>query len=205
MRKKHCGTFIPKALRRPASDELVRPYVEMVRVRLEQGYPFLDALRVALKAVLCSPRFLFLETRPGKLDDFALATRLSYFLWSSMPDQELFDLAQKGTLHTPEVLRGQVERMLKDPKAVALTENFLDQWLDLRQIDSTVPDKTLYPEFGELLKISMVQETRLFFDEILKNDLSLLNFVDSDFAMLNEPLARLYRHRRVSRVPSFAR
>jgi hypothetical protein len=185
-------SFIPKAFRRAASEKLVAPYVEIVRGRLEQGYPFEKALQVALKAVLCSPHFLFLESQPGRLDDFALATRLSYFLWSSMPDQVLFDLAEKKALHTPEALRQQVERMLKDPKASALTNNFLDQWLDLRQIDATVPDKTLYPEFGELLKISMQQETRLFFEEVLKNDLSLLNFVDSDFAMLNEPLARLY-------------
>ncbi len=184
--------FIPRAFRRPASDKLVKPYLDLVRVRLEQGYNFEDALHVGLKGVLCSPHFLFLENKPGRLDDHALASRLSYFLWSSMPDQELFELAGKDKLHEPEVLRNQVERMLKDPRAAAFTENFLDQWLNLRDFDSTVPDKKLYPEFGEFLKISMLRETRLFFDEILKNDLSALNFVDSEFAMLNEPLARLY-------------
>ena len=163
-------TFIPKAFRRPGSEELLRPYIEMVSVRLAEGYPFLDALQVAMKAILCSPHFLLLESQPGRLDDFALATRLSYFLWSSMPDAELFDLAGKKELHKPPVLRQQVERMLKDPKAAAFSESFLDQWLDLRQIDSTVPDKALYPEFGELLKISMLQESRLFFEELLKND-----------------------------------
>ena len=124
MRSGRCATLIPSAFRRPASEELVRPYLGLVRSRLDQGYSCADALQVALKGVLCSPHFLFLENQPGRLDDFALATRLSYFLWSSMPDQELFDLAKKEKLHPPEVLRGQVERMLKDPKAGALHREF---------------------------------------------------------------------------------
>ena len=184
--------FMPRAFRRPVSDKQAAPYLELVRQRLDKGYSFEEALQVGLKAVLCSPQFLFLVNQPGKLDDFALATRLSYFLWSSMPDHKLFDLAAKNKLHLPEVLHAQVDRMLKDPKGAAFTENFLDQWLDLRDIDATVPDKKLYPEFGEFLKLSMLRETRLFFDEVVQNDLSLLNFMDSDFAMLNEPLAKLY-------------
>ena len=141
---------------------------------------------------LCSPRFLFLKERPGKLDDFALASRLSYFLWSSMPDEELLAAARRGGLSQPDVLRGQVERMLKSPRAAAFTENFLGQWLNLRQINFTTPDKQLYPEFDDFLEWSMVRETHLFFEELLGHDLSLLNLVDSDFTMLNERLARHY-------------
>jgi len=184
--------FVARAFRRPVTEDLLRPYREIVRQRLAKGQRFEEALEVALKAVLCSSHFLFLEGPPGRLDDFALASRLSYFLWSTMPDAELFERAGKGDLHTPAVLRAQVERLLRDPKAAAFCESFLDQWLELRLIDANVPDKTLYPEFGELLRASMLQETRLFFGEILANDLTVLNIVDSDFAMLNEPLAQLY-------------
>jgi mono/diheme cytochrome c family protein len=126
------------------------------------------------------------------LDDFALASRLSYFLWSSMPDDELFQLAAAGQLSEPKVLRQQVERMLSDPKAKAFTENFAGQWLGLRAIDSTMPDRMLYPEYDDILKVSMVKEALLFFDEVLRNDLSLTNFVASDFTMLNGRLAKLY-------------
>ena len=109
-----------------------------------------------------------------------------------MPDEELFTLAQQRQLHQPDTLREQVDRMLRDPKAAAFTENFVGQWLALRSIDDTMPDELLYPEFDDLLKESMVEEVTLFFDEVLKNDLSLTNFVASDFAMLNGRLARHY-------------
>jgi hypothetical protein len=109
-----------------------------------------------------------------------------------MPDEELFMLAEQIQLSRPEVLRRQVERMLDDPRAKALTENFAGQWLGLRDIDFTQPSHILYPEFDDMLKVSMVRETELFFAEILKNDLSLTNFVASDFAMLNGRLAKHY-------------
>ena len=127
-----------------------------------------------------------------KLDDFALASRLSYFLWSSMPDEELLTLAGQKQLSHADILRKQVERLLKDARAAAFTENFAGQWLGLRAIDFTVPDPTLYPEYDNVLKVAMVKETLLFFDEVLKNDLSLTHFVSSDFTMLNGPLARFY-------------
>lgn len=184
--------FIPRAFRRPVTEAQIRPYVALLRSRLAARYSVEEALRVALKAVLCSPNFLFLRETPGRLDDFALASRLSYFLWKSMPDEKLIDLAAKGQLHAPDELRRQVERMLDDPKAAALTEDFLGHWLDLRNIDATSPDAMLYPEYDEFLRYSMLRETRLFFEEILKNDWSVRCFVDSDFAMLNERLARHY-------------
>ncbi len=184
--------FLPKAFRRPATEEEAKLYIGLVKSRLDQGYDFEEAVRVGLKAVLCAPDFLFLKEKPGRLDAFALASRLSYFLWSSPPDKALLDFAAKGTLTEAEVLRSQVERMLRDPKARRFTENFVGQWLDLREIDFTTPDRQLYPEFDEHLKVAMVKETELFFEEVLKNDLSLLNFVDADFSILNERLAQHY-------------
>ena len=133
------------------------------------------------------------DTGFDALDDYALASRLSYFLWSTMPDSELLAAAAKGDLAKPAALRAQVERMLNHPKARAFTEDFTGQWLALRNIEFTTPDARLYPEFDELLQVSMVQETHAFFDELLEKDLSVLNFVESDFAMLNERLAKHYR------------
>src|SRR5207248_522143 len=174
-----------RAFRRTVTDADVKPLVTLVQARLAEGSTFEQAVRAGLKAVMVSPDFLFLRERPGPLDDFALANRLSYFLWSTMPDEELLALAEQGKLRQPDALRSQVERMLRDPRAAALTENFVGQWLGLRDIDFTVPDRLLYPEFDDLLKSSMVKEAHLFFDEVLKHDLSLTNFVASDFTMLN--------------------
>jgi mono/diheme cytochrome c family protein len=184
--------FLRRAYRRAVTDEDVKPFLARMKAKLDAKASFEQAMRVAYKAVLVSPHFLFLREKPGQLDDFALASRLSYFLWSSMPDDELLTLAEKGTLHEPDTLRAQVERMLKDPRAAAFTTNFAGQWLSLRDIDATAPDPALYPEYDDVLKVAMVQEALLFFDEVLKNDLTLTNFVSSDFAMLNERLARHY-------------
>ncbi len=174
------------------TDEDVKPILARVKAKLDAKFSFEQAMRVGLKSVLASPKFLFLHEKPGKLDDFALASRLSYFLWSSMPDEELLTLAEQGKLNQPDVLRRQVERMLRDARATAFTENFVGQWLNLRAIDATAPDPTLYPEYDDILKVAMVQEPLLFFNEVLKNDLSLTHFVASDFSMLNGRLARHY-------------
>ncbi|MEK6263051.1 MAG: DUF1592 domain-containing protein, partial [Planctomycetota bacterium] len=204
--------FTRRAFRRAVTDDDIKPFVARVRTKLEQGDSFEKAMRVGLRAVLVSPNFLFLREKTGtenrRLDDFALASRLSYFLWSSMPDEELLALCGRTSpksasdeptsaksshsLSDPEVLRQQVERMLRDPKAKSFTENFAGQWLGLRAIDATTPDRMLYPEYDDILKVSMIKETLLFFDEVLKNDLSLTNFVASDFTMLNGPLAKHY-------------
>jgi hypothetical protein len=182
--------FARRAFRRAVTDEDVRPFLGLVRSRLDAKEGFEQAVRVGLAAILVSPDFLFLREKPGPLGDFALASRLSYFLWSSMPDDELLALAERGRLRAS--LREQVERMLRSPKAAAFTESFVDQWLGLRDIDFTEPSHILYPEFDDMLKVSMVRETRLFFDELLKNDLSVANLVASDFSMLNGRLARHY-------------
>jgi mono/diheme cytochrome c family protein len=185
-------SFMRRAFRRPVTDDDVKPYLARVKAKLDGGTSFEKAMRVALKEVLVSPNFLFLRETPGKLDDYALASRLSYFLWSSMPDADLLALAESGKLNNPATLRAQIERMLKDRKAAAFTQNFCGQWLDLRKIDDTAPDPALYPEYDDVLKVAMVKEAHQFFDEVLKNDLSLTNFVASDFTLVNGRLARHY-------------
>ena len=196
--------FLPRAFRRPVSEAVQQHYIGKVKQRLEQKYSFHDALMYGFKLILSSPDFLFLmdaesaqandqgELVSTRLDDFSLAERLSYFLWSSAPDDELTALAAKGTLHQPAVLRAQVERLLQAPRASRFTANFTGQWLDLRKIDFTIPDPQLYGDFDSLLLDAMPRETQLFFDEVLRRDLSLLNFIDSDWSILNERLAALY-------------
>ncbi|MEQ9407568.1 MAG: DUF1592 domain-containing protein [Fuerstiella sp.] len=185
--------LLPRAFRRPVQSTESDPYLELFRSAMASGRPFESSLRVSLKAILCSPEFLFLhEPETSRVSPHALAARLSYFLWSSMPDKELTALADNGSLAQPDILREQVERLLRSARAEAFTKNFTGQWLDLRDINFTEPDANLYPEFDELLRISMVKETELFFREILEQNLSLVNFVDSDFTFLNGRLAGHY-------------
>jgi mono/diheme cytochrome c family protein len=192
--------FLPRAFRRPVGEELQKHFVAQVHAKLDQKYSFADAMIYGYKAILTSPHFLLLlgpgsgdaDLRSPRLDDYALAVRLSYFLWSAPPDDELLAVAAKGQLTKPEVLRAQVERLLQSPKAHGFTENFAGQWLDLRRINATIPDPRLYGEFDGMLLWSMPRETECFFEEVLRNDLSLLNFVDSDWTMLNERLAAHY-------------
>ncbi len=183
--------FVPRAFRRPVEDELVQPFVDLTLSRLDQGRTFEQAVRAGVSAVLCSPHFLLVNREP-EVDDFTIASRLSYFLWSSMPDDELRELAAAGRLRDPKVRHAQVERMLGDPKAERFVVNFTDQWLDLKEIEFTTPAKKLYPEFDEMLQRSMLAETRGFFRHVLENDLPVRNFVDSDFAVLNQRLAEHY-------------
>jgi mono/diheme cytochrome c family protein len=185
-------SFARRAFRRAVTDDELQPYLTLVKNKLSQKQTFEQAIRVGLLGIMVSPDFLFLREKPGPLDDMALASRLSYFFWSSMPDEELLALAEQKKLRQGDTLRRQVERMLKDPKAAAFTENFIGQWLALRDIDFTEPSHILYPEFDHMLKVSMIRETELFFEEVLKSDLSLTNFVASDFTMLNGRLAKHY-------------
>jgi hypothetical protein len=187
--------FMPRAFRRPVTDVEVERYMTLVRSRKDAGRGFEQCLRAGLNGVLCSPNFLYLreDVRPGgRINDFELASRLSYFLWSTLPDAELSGLAAKGTLHEPGVLAAQTQRLLSDPRCRRFVEHFTDQWLGLRNIDATTPDKKLYKDFDELLKISMVNESLAFFTELLSKDLPIVNFIDSDFAMLNRRLAAHY-------------
>jgi mono/diheme cytochrome c family protein len=184
--------FARRAFRRAVTPADVKPFLALVQHKLDNKYSFEQAVRVGLLGMMVSPEFLFLREKPGKLDDFAVASRLSYFLWSTMPDEELLTLAEQRKLSQPDVLRKQVERMLADPKTAAFTENFVGQWLGLRDIDFTEPSHILYPDFDHMLKVSMIRETELFFTEVLKHDLSLAHFVASDFSMLNGRLAKHY-------------
>ncbi len=180
----------------PPNDEELSRYLSLVKGRLAAGRPFEASLRAGLAAVLCSPNFLYLREDLGEakneISDDELASRMSYFLWSSMPDDELIECARRKTLHKPEVLHAQVERMLKDPRRNRFISDFTGQWLRLRQIDATMPDPKVYSEFDDFLKFSMVEESQSFFRTLLDEDLSIRNFLDSDFAMLNRRLARHY-------------
>ena len=188
------GKTIPRAFRRPVSEAEIAPYSALAESAINKDRGFEPALRLAVKGVLCAPEFLYLEepTVDGRITAHALASRLSYFLWSSLPDSELSGLADRGVLYRSDVLRSQVERMLLDPKADRFVENFTGQWLRLRDVDFTVPDRVLYPEYDPLLRQSMLDETRAFFREILDRNLSVQNFIDSEFLTINEPLAEFY-------------
>lgn len=184
--------FVAAAFRRPVAAEEVQTFIDLAKDELAAGVTFEQAMRTAHVAVLCAPEFLFLREPPGKLDDYAVAARLSLMFWNSGPDAELLNLAERGRLSQRKVLRAQTERMLNDPRSERFTKNFVGQWLSLREIDCTSPDKELYPEFDDLLKYSMIEETEGFFNEVLRKNLSLLNFIDSDWSILNDRLARHY-------------
>jgi len=184
--------FLTRAYRRPVSAPEIAAATGLVARRMKQGEPFEEALGTACRAALCAPEFLFIGGPPGKLDDWALATRLSYFLWDSMPDDELFALARRKQLTRPDVLRAQVERMLADPRASRFVEHFTDEWLELANLDTIAPDATLHPEFDRQLLDAMRGESRAFFAELLRDDEPVGTLVRSDFAMLNQRLARHY-------------
>lgn len=188
--------FLPRAFRRPVQPDELERYLGMLKEHLEDGRTFEDSLRVTLAAALCSPNFLYMDEtlhpKSIKLHPHELANRLSYFLWSSMPDDELFDCAGNGSLLQSEVLNRQVERMLNDPRSEQFTHNFLGQWLRLREINETTPDRKLYGEYDELLQHSLLQESESFFRRLLDDDLSIVNLLDSDFTILNERIARHY-------------
>lgn len=184
--------FLPRAMRRPVDDATLAYYVGFFQERLDEGQEFHTALRSTYKAILTSPHFFYFDELPGPLDDHAIASRLSYFLWSTLPDDELTALAARGELRKPAVLRAQVERMLADDRSQRFIEDFTGQWLELRKIDATSPDRNLYGEFDDFLFWSMPRETRLFFAEMLRQDRSVAEFVDSDWTMLNSRLAQHY-------------
>lgn len=193
--------FARRAWRRPVTDAEVRRLVRFVEVIGSEGGAIADGVRLAVQAMLASPQFLFRweldpeSTGPEgvrSLNDYELASRLSYFLWSSMPDEALLVLAEEGALTKAGVLEAQVRRMLGDSKARALVENFGGQWLQVRNLAGATPDPGLFPGFDETLRAAMRAETELFFEAILKEDRSILEFIESDFTFLNERLARHY-------------
>lgn len=188
--------FMRRAFRRPVANaevDMMVAYFQEVRPTFAT---FEEAIRETLAMVLVSPDFLYLvEPSSGKvreLTDHELASRLSYFLWSSMPDDRLFELAGTGQLRNPKTLTSEVDRLISDPRSQNFVEQFSDQWLDLGGMNRIAVNPEYYPEFRNELKPHMRQETHAFFNEILRSNTSALAFLDSNFAMLNQPMAEHY-------------
>lgn len=190
-----------KAWRRPVAAGEVDRLTGFVKLALNEGGSFEEGMQVAIQAMLVSPHFLFRiehDADPTDSDNMhrlgghELASRLSYFLWSSTPDAELLEAAGRGDLHDEQKLRKQVDRMLADPKSKALIENFAGQWLELRNLDRVKPDPELFPEFDTALRKAMRRETELFFESLLREDRPVLDFLDADYTFVNERLAEHY-------------
>ncbi|MDF2440477.1 MAG: hypothetical protein JWN98_1461 [Abditibacteriota bacterium] len=190
-----------RAYRRPVSKAEVERLARYVDMAQKEGDSFERGLQVAVSAMLVSPHFLFrveLDADPKnprvthEINDFELASRLSYFLWSSMPDDSLLWWAEKGRLSEPKFLLQQVQRMLKDPRASSLANNFAMQWLELRRLNDSAPDPEMFPEFTPELRTAMQTETAMFCAEIIRSDRSILDFLDARFTYLNGPLAKHY-------------
>ena len=194
------ATLARRAYRRPVTDRdfdvLLAFYDDGMR-----GGGFEAGIELALRRLLAGPEFLFRVVRdpadaaPGtnyRLTGLELASRLSFFLWSSIPDDELLDAAVAGRLHEPEVLEAQVRRMLADERASALVENFAGQWLYLRNVPALVPDENRFPDFGEALRRAMQRETELFVESVMREDRSVLDLLTADYTFVNERLARHY-------------
>ncbi len=194
------STLSRRAFRRPVTESDLRPLMAFYRAGRREG-DFDSGIERGLRAILVSPDFLFRIERdpPGlppdtvyRLNDFELASRLSFFLWSSIPDEELLTLAQQGRLHDPLVLHRQVKRMLADARSDALVANFAGQWLSLRNLALARPDPDVFPEFDEALRQSFEEETNLFFESILREDRSVLDLLAADYTFLNQRLAEHY-------------
>ena len=190
--------FLPRAYRRPVKPEEIDRLMTFAQLSLAQeGESFIrpKSTYAPLRAALCSPYFLYrIEEDPPQgsapINEYELASRLSYFLWSSMPDDELFELAGKHELRARQ--QEQVRRMVMDPKARSLTENFAEQWLHMAALKRAAPDAKLFPDFDEPLRQAMVEETRQFVRNVIENDRSIMDFLDADYTFLNERLARHY-------------
>jgi hypothetical protein len=193
------------AYRRPPSDVEVDLLVRVFELGANQGKSYPESLRLMLKAVLVSPQFLFITPGPFDqaeeanakgnivpLDDYQLASRLSYLLWATMPDAELSALADAGTLHDPDVLAGQVRRMIADPRSRALFDGFGAQWLGVDKLAGKAFDAAKFPQMTPDMRAAMYEEARLFFDSILRENRSLTTFIDSDYTFLNGTLAPTY-------------
>lgn len=191
---KQVREFATRAYRREVTDQEVERIIKVIELRQAGGKSPTEAFGDGIKAILCSPHFLYLE-EPDQpdLSSHALASRLSYFLWSSMPDRELMQLADTDEINSPAVLRQQTRRMLDDPRSDALVQGFLGSWLGLRQLGATPPDRSDFREFYHYdLDTAMRRETFLFIRHLLDQNLPAINFLDSDFTFVNKPLARLY-------------
>jgi hypothetical protein len=189
--------FMAQAYRRPVQPDEVDAKCALFNKHRAEKPSFIEAIKLPLASVLASPHFLFLvepeaAAKPPALNAYELASRLSYFLWSSLPDAELHRLAASGELLQPAVVAAQTQRMIADPKSAALVRNFTGQWLGLRKVGANPPATNLYPEYDRHLELSMVRESEGFFAEILRQKLDARQFLKSDFVTINERLARFY-------------
>ncbi|QTN33762.1 DUF1592 domain-containing protein [Akkermansiaceae bacterium] len=190
--KRLLGDFARRAFRRPVDGATLAPYVELVSGALKSGDGFAQAMRQGYHAMLCSPNFLTFHETPGSLGGHAIASRLSYMLWKSIPDAELLELARSGGLQEPAVISAQIDRMLADPKSSRFITSFTDQWLELRDMDATQPDPVRFRDFDSGLQQAMAAETRAFVSEMIAKDLPVGNFLKSDFAFLDTRLQTHY-------------
>jgi hypothetical protein len=190
-----------RAYRRPVTAADTTPLMRLFAAGRKDGGSFDAGIETALRAILVAPAFLFRVERdpapatPGavhRISDLELASRLSFFLWSSIPDDDLLHLAERGKLHEPATLNAQVIRMLADPKAKALVENFAGQWLELRNVPALRPDPDKFPNFDDALREALRRESESFFQYIIHEDRSVLDFLDADYTFLNDRLARHY-------------
>ncbi len=195
------GAFAARAYRRPVTAQEIERLGKIADSALAQKAPFTEAVGVGVQAALCSPSFLFrweLDAKPMKagevrnLGDFEVASRLSYFLWNSMPDKELLDLAEKGELLKHDNARKQASRMVKDGRAQSFIKNFSSQWLQIRTLEEVEIDEKRFPKYDYRLRESMKEESRLFFDAIVREDRSIYDLVQADFTFANQRLAELY-------------
>lgn len=195
--RQRLSDFMTRAYRRPVMPDELNRIEALVSSRQKSGRSAIDAYGDGLKAVLCSPSFLYLEANTNDaqtLNSYSIASRLARFLWSSMPDKTLLDAAAQGELSTADELRAQTSRMLADARSDAFVDGFPDSWLTLRDLGATPPDRSTFPDFYHYdLNASMREETRLFIRHMLDNDLNVRNFLDSDFAFVNKALARHYQ------------
>ena len=202
-----------KAYRRPPTEAELDVLVEAFELGIQNGLGYDQSLHLMLKAVLVSPQFLFitpageLESSTGivPLDDYQLAARVSYFLWATMPDGELTALAESGTLHEPEILEAQVKRLLQDRRSHALFDGFGAQWLGVGGLESQVFDTVVFPQMTAEMREAMYDEARLFFDSIVRENRSVVNFVDGDYTYLNATLASIYGLEEAVRGPEMRR
>ena len=189
--------FAERAYRRPVTPEEVKPYVELAAQLKTDGNSHLESMQGAYTAILCSPHFVYLRQAPGQLDNFALAARLSYFLWSSMPDAKLMRLARANALSYPGELERQVERMLKDPKAAAFTRHFPERWLRLHELGRMEPDKQ--GPYGHYFRVKddLIPQVDAFFSDLLKRNGPIRNLIDSDYTFMNNRLGELIYKQKV--------
>ena len=181
-----------RAFRRPVSWTETKAYLAIFEHTLEHGGNPVDALRTAYRAILCSARFMYLHEEPGPLDQYALAARLSYFLWNSMPDAELIACAQREQLTDPSVIKQQLSRMLRTSRGSQFIADFANEWLELDEIDFTVPDRKLYPDFDITVQNAMLEETNRFLQDMLDRDANVQELLRCDYAFVNSRLASFY-------------